>query len=475
VPSAAAPGEAPAAEATDAPKEEKKPRFTAQVETTGPCTRLIKIEVEQERVKEEVDKSYGELRKTVVLRGFRPGHVPRHVLERRFSKEVTESVRQSLVDECLEQAVKDHSLRLALPASVDYAAITLDPDKPLSFEAKLEVFPEFTIDNYKGLAVERPAVEVTEADVAQALTALRARHGSYQKVQEGAVQKGDVPVCHAIALVDGQEAWRENELPILFEDETVGDIPVPGIEAALVGAAVGDTKTFVLRLPDDFRVEALRGKDVTLEVTIDELRRVAMPEATDDWARSLHFDDLDDLRAELRSSLRRRREQEADEALHDRIADKLLELTDFDVPEGLVHRLVARAKDQQRMALLYRGVPREEIDKAIALQEKRTREASVRQCKLYFIYEKIAEAEKLFVTEDEVTQRIEAIALNYRRRPNEVKAELEAEGRLGALRQQMREEKVREFLVKHAVVTQATRAAAAAEPPTGAKPEGPAS
>jgi trigger factor len=459
--------QAAAAQAETAPPEElEEPSYTASVEETGPCTRTVKIEVAQERVQDEVEKSYEELRKTVFVKGFRPGHIPRHVLERRFGEQVRDSVKQSLVDETFEKVVEKHTLRLAMPAEIKHGEIPLEAGKPLAFEVKVEVVPQFTIDNYKGLTVERPRVEVSPEQVDRAVEGFRLRHGDYRKVEEGEAGERDIPVCHAAALHDGQEVWRGTDLGAVLTADTLGGMHVPGLKDALLGVKIGETKTFRVTLPADFKVEEHRGKEVDLEVTIDELRRFEAPEATVEWARSLRFDSLEDLRDELQDELRRQAEQDADDAVQERIAEQLLHLTDFDVPEGMVDRIVARTKDRQRVSLLYRGVPREEIDKAVERFDKQTRENSVRQCKLYFIYERLAELEKLFVTEDELTQRIQAIALNYRRRPEEVYNELETQGRLSSLRQQMREEKVRDFLVQHANIAEA----AAAAPAAAAKP-----
>ncbi|MBM4039588.1 MAG: trigger factor [Planctomycetes bacterium] len=445
-------------------------RAVASVEETGPCARLVKVEVPQARVHQEIEKSYAELRKTVSLKGFRPGHIPRHVLERRFGEQVTDAVRQTLADEGLEQASEDHKLRLAMAAKIEYKDIPLKADQPLKFEVKVEIVPEFTLEGYRGVEVERPAGKVTDDDVAAALQNFRRRHGKFEKLEEGQVQEGDVPMCHALAIQDGQEIWRENELGAFLAQETIAGIPVPGLREAMIGAAVGDTKSFQAKLPDTFRAEQHRGKEVTLEVTVDELRRLVLPEATDEWAKSLRFDDLKDLREELRDELRRSREHEADQAVHARVAEKLLEKTSFDVPEGMVERLVTQARERRRLALLYRGEAPDDIEAQLTAQDQEARDASIRQCKLYFIYDRIAEQEKIFVTEDEVTQRIQAIALNYRRRPEDVASELEREGRLSALRHEMREEKVRDFLVQNAKVTQAAdEAAAPAEPEKAAE------
>ena len=451
-------------------KEEGPPPFVSTVDETGPCARLVRVEVTKERVRQEIDSSYEELRRTVFIKGFRTGHVPRHVLERRYGADVLEGVKQTLMDEGYKAALEEHSLRPALPPDVDPKVVTLELGKPLCFEFQLEVVPEFTIDNYKGLVVQRPPVGVSEEDVERSVEALRMRRGEFKVVEGASIEEADVPVCHAVVLLDGEEAWRRNELGAHIADQTVGGLAVPGLRDALVGAKAGDSKTLKMTLPEEFPEEALRGKEVDLEVTVDEVRRFIAPEASDEWAKSLEFEGLEDLREELEDELRQRRERDADEVVRSGVDDQLLELTSFDVPDGLVERLVEGAKDRQRMALLYRGVPEAEIEKLVAEQEQRTREGSVRSCRLHFIYVQIADQEKVFVTETEMEQRIQAIALNYERRPDEVKAELEEQGRLSSLRQQMREEKVRDFLVQHAEVQEAEAPAPAPE----AEPDEPA-
>jgi len=403
-PEQASGGEA-ATEAAEAP-EEAQPTFSSEVEETGPCARLLKIEVPAETVQQEIEKSYDELRKTVFIKGFRKGRVPRHILERRFSEEVLEGVKRDLVEGKLSEAIEKHELRLVSTPSVNLDEIKLEPDHPLTFEVNVEVFPEFTIDNYTGLEVERPDTTVTDQDVAGALESLRMQHARYEKVEEGTVGEGDVPICHAIVLKDGQEVLRREELG-------ADGLKLEGLKAALLGASPGETRTFEgITLPDDLRQESLRGQTVDIQVTVDEIRRFVLPE-------------LDDLREEILDQLRLDRQRQADQAVRERIEDKLLELTDFDVPEGLVERVVARAAERQRLALLYRGVPEDKLDEEVRRLAPGTREQSIRDCKLFFILERIADQEKIFVTEDEVEQRIQAIALNYRRRPQDVQAELD--------------------------------------------------
>lgn len=457
----APPPEAAAAKPVDKEKP-KLPRATATVTEAGQCLRQLKVEVCAARVAAEVDQNYGELRKTIIIKGFRPGHAPRHVLERRFAEQVAETAKEALVKEAMEQVLEDHKLRPAVPPKIDLKEVAFDPKEPLRFEVSLEIVPDFTVEGYKGIEVERPAVAVTDQDVDRAIEAARYRAAEARVVEDGVVEERDIPVCHAIAVLDGQEVWRQSELAVSLANETIGGLPVPGLRDAMLGASPGQTKSFPVHLPDGFTAEELRGKDVTLEITLDEVRRIVLPEVTDEWAKSLGCDDVEDLRDELRDELRAAREGEADEAVHERIADRLLELARIEVPQSLVEHLVTEAIERQRAALMSRGVPPEEIEEQLAAVQGQAREAGERRCKLIFVYEQIAEREKIFVTEDEVKQRIQAIAMNYRRRPAEVEAELEREGRLAALRHQMREEKVRDFLVQNARITQA--AAPDAEP-----------
>jgi len=493
--------QAPDAEDTDAADE--GPSVSVEIVETGSCSRTLKFEVPAEIVTQEIDKSYQELRGTVFRKGFRRGRVPRHVLEHRFGQDVLKSVKQGIIDDQFQDAVKKHEIDLALAPEMDIDLIVFPGEKveapealpedadekakeraeklaarvevpagePFTFEVDIEIAPDFTLDNYKGIEVERPAVSVAEEDVDKAIDGLRLQRGSFDTIEEGTVEETDVPVVHAAALVDGDEVWRGEELGANIAGGTVAGIPVSGLKDALLGAKPGDSKTFQVTLPDDFRVKEHSGKDVDLEVTIDAIRRFTRPEVTDAWAEELGFDDVEDLREEVESDIRRQRDQDADSTVQDAIADRLLQLTDFDVPEGLVDRMVEGARDRRRMALLYQGVAQEEIEERLEGGEDEAREGVIRQVKLYFIYEKIAEQEKIFVTEDEVSARIQAIALNYRRRADEVEAEMEASGRLSSLRQQMREEKVRDYLVQEANVAGGSAPEAEAPAETGAPAE----
>ncbi|NQT87159.1 trigger factor [bacterium] len=447
------------------------PKVSVEIEETGSCSRKLKFDVPTELVKEEIDKSYDELRNTVVLKGFRKGRVPRHVLESRFGEDVLKGVKQAIIDEHFQDAVKTHDVNLALAPEIDFDTITLTAGETFVFELDVEIVPEFTLDNYKGIEVARPSVGVTDEDVDKAVDGLRLQRGAFGVVEEGEVEDTDVPVVHAAALADGEEVWRGEELGANIAGGTVAGITVPSLKDALLGAKAGDSKTFQVTLPDDFQVEDQRGKDVELEVTIDAIRRFTRPEVTDAWAEELGFDDVEDLREEVASDLRRQRDQEADTGVQDAIADRLLQLTDFEVPEGLVDRMVEGARERRRMSLLYQGTPEEQIDAMTEGGDDEAREGVIRQVKLHFMHEKIAEQEKIFVTEEEVAQRIQAIALNYRRRAEEVEAEMEDSGRLSSLRQQMREEKVRDYLVQEANISGGDAPETEAPAETGAPTE----
>jgi trigger factor len=425
------------------------------LDETGPCTRRLTIEIPQPELQKQIDESYDELRKNVFIKGFRPGHVPRHVLQRRFGDDVLDSVKESVVNESLRNAIEDHDLDLAVAPDLELDDIELDPDQPLRYEITLEVAPEFTIDNYTALAVNRPPVTVSDEDIARALDSFRQRHGSFDTLDTGTLTEGDIPVGHAVVLQGDDEIWSAEEIGANPATDSLGGIPVEGLGDVLAGASVGDTITHELTLPDTFPVEAHRGQDATLEFTLDQIRRFSLPDATDQWAQSLDFEDLDDLREEIEDELHQARQREAEDAVRRQIDDRLLELTDFDIPDGLIDRMVEERKTRLRTQLLYQGIPEDQLDDLIEQRSGESRQAAIRDARLQFIYRQIAEQEKTFVTESDLDARIQAIALNYRRRPEEVRDELDERGQLDSLRHQMRDERVRDYLVEHAEITEA--------------------
>ncbi len=424
-----------------------------RVEEVGPCKKNLHIELPAERVAEELDKSYTQLNETVTVPGFRPGHAPRWLMEGRFGDEVGDETRDTLMNEALQEAIKEHELN-PVGEPVFEEDVELVPGEPLAFSVTLEVYPDFEIDGYKGIELEKPPAVASEEEIDQEIEAVRRRFAEMKEVAEGTPQEDDLVNCD-VRLTEGDEVYRD----ITDHDIVVGRHVLIGLNPEetielLTGLTVGESAERTITLPENMPDEEKRGSEMTLELKLKGIRRPELPELTDEWAEEIGLDSVEELRDEVREGIERRKEQQASSQLEDQLMDKLAEAVDFELPEDVVKNMAKRQLARQRLQLLYRGVSNEEIEGQTETMQKKSHEDAERAAKLFFILEKVAEEERVFVTEDEVNARIEAMAARENRSAAQVRRDLEREGELSDLRASMRDEKLRSFLLEHAVITE---------------------
>jgi len=429
--------------------------FTSEVTEVGPCKLALKVQIPQDKVAQKIDEKYKELNQNVSIPGFRRGKVPRKLLEKRYGKTVMEEAKLDLVNACYEKIVADKKLNPVGEPQIELDKIELKEDAPLAFEATIEVKPTFELKEYKGIAAKRPKVEVAEADVTGAIDRVRETKAQLVPVETGACQEGDILVVDEDFTVDGKsiEKHENVRVPVTDTNALLGR-PCPQLKAALVGATVGQTRSVNLVVPDDFKDAALRGKEAELRVTVAEIKRIKLPELTEAWLKSMDFDSLDEFKEEIRRRVRAEKEREANEQVEERILEELRKLHDFAIPEGLIGANVDRVLARMHIDMEGAGMSDERIHEEM----EKSRETSHAQVAVYlknrYLLEAIADKEKVYVTEDEVEERIGRIAAANKKWPHEVKEHYESEGLLPVLRQKMREEKTSAVLREKAAVEQ---------------------
>lgn len=424
-----------------------------RVEDVGPCKKNLHIELPPERVAEELDKSYTQLNETVTVPGFRPGHAPRWLMEGRFGDEVGDETRDTLMNEALQEAIKEHELN-PVGEPVFEEDVELEPGEPLAFTVTLEVYPDFEIDGYKGIELVKSPAVASDEEIEQEIEAVRRRFADLKEVAEGTPQEDDLVLCD-VRLTEDDEVYRDitdHEI-IVGQHVLIGLNPEETVEL-LTGLTVGETTERTITLPEDMPDEDKGGSEMTLELELKGIRRPELPELTDEWAEEIGLDSVEELREEVKEGIGRRKEQQASSQLEEQLMDKLAESVDFELPEDVVKKMAERRLARQRLQMLYRGVSNEELESQAESLQKKSHEDAERAAKLFFILEKIADEERIFVTEDEVNARIDAMAAREDRSAAQVRRDLEREGELSDLRASMREEKLRSFLLEHAVITE---------------------
>ncbi|HKO44771.1 MAG TPA: trigger factor [Pyrinomonadaceae bacterium] len=423
----------------------------------SPTRKEIKIEIEPAVVREAYDRISDEYAKKAKVPGFRPGHAPRSVVRTRFKSEIRADALQELVPDAVNAAISEHT-----PSAIGQPDVQLDTtealekfgDEPLSVRVNVEVLPEVELKNYKGLEVSRKTRPVTDTDIEKMIEAFRETSATLLPVEDRPSQLGDT----VTVSVDGKFLDNPEEENIKSDDVEVtlgGEGVQQEFTDNLTGVRVDDEKTFIVAYPEDFSSKGLAGKRVEYATKVTAVRVKELPQADDEWARSLgdEVDSVETLRTKMREDLEARASHEADNNMRAQLMEKLLASHEFEVPASLVdHQTSVRLESVMRN-MMSRGVdPRnQEINWQGAREElKDQAQADIRS---QMLLERIADEEKIDVSKEEIDAEIEAIAVSSKQPVEQVRSVLTKEGGERSIANRLRNRKAIDFLVANAAVT----------------------
>lgn len=423
------------------------------VEDAGTLRKKVTIEVPRERIDAKFDEMFGELGRTAQVPGFRIGRAPKRLIEKRFGKEVSEDVRNALVGDAMGSALEDEKLKVLGQPEIKLEEIELPDDGAMSFSLEVEIEPEFDLPNYKGIEVARSKVEITDEHVEQAVQRMLAPMGKLKpidaKSQPGDVLEADVKIACAGDVSD------LTNVEVRVAPGQVEGIPLEDLAEAAAGKKSGETFTVKTKVPAGHPNERWRDKDVDIQFEVKDVKRLELPELTDELASNAGFGSPDELREAARRSMGARLEAEKQQSMRDQVCKFLLDKASFDLPEGVTARHTQRVLQRRYVEMMMRGVGREEIERNMEQLEAQAAEQAAGGLKLSFILGKLAEAEGVEVDEGEINARIAQIARSQKRRPERLRSELDSEGRLNQLTSSILEEKAIDKVLAQAKIVDA--------------------
>lgn len=439
---------------TEASQTDNLPEITATAEDSGTLKKKISVTVPRARIDAKFNQMFGELASSALVPGFRVGHAPRRLLEKRFGKDVAHDVRNSLVGESLTAAIKTTGLEKTLgEPDLDLEKIEIPEKGDMTFSFEVEVPPEFELPKLDGIKVTRPKMEVNEQNVTDYIEQLRSSRAQYAETEEAAAE-GDAIVGAARITLEGTEPIERPGLTLRVAPGQVEGLPLMDLGKELTGKKASDTVKMTVKVPDTHANEAWRGKDAAVEITVSQVRRRTLPEVNEEFAKALGFENMDDLRKFLQLRLQQRLAEDVQRSMQAQVRKYLLDNTKFDLPEGVAARHAIAVLRRRYVDLLYQGVPREQIDENLTKLQAAATEQSQTELKVMFVLDKVAEAENISVAEAEVNARIAQMAVESGRRPERLRQELESEGSLEQVELSLREEKAIAKLLERAEVTE---------------------
>ena len=397
--------------------------------------RLLEVSVPAETVQEAEEKTARRYASSVRLPGFRPGKAPTAIVRKRFKDAIRQQALESLLQEAYQEVVSREQLKVA--STPHLHDVKYDEGKPLVFELHVEVRPEVKLNRTQGFRVQRTLAAVNDDTVREQIDQLRDQRANWAPLTEKPAPGDMVTVLLATAEEDGT-------LPEGREYRIVlgGGQAIPGIEELIMRLTPGETVEDTVRWPDDFPDESQRGKSKPVRVTLQDVKRKALPELDDAFAREVgDFESLDALNAAVRQDLASHAEREADAGTRQQLIDQIIQANAFDVPPSWVTQLV----DGYMKAY---QIPEEERERFTA----EFRPVAERQVRRDIVIDTIAEQENLKATESEIDERVADVAKKRNADPGQVYASLQKAGRLQEIERAITEEKVFKFLLERNTV-----------------------
>ena len=423
-----------------------------EVENQPPGMATLRIELPPEDVRKEWDAIASNYSRYARIPGYRAGKAPRQVIEKKFRKEIQDELTKALVSKSYREAIAEKQLRVVSLA--DLGDVEFGDDRSMRFRATVVTAPEFELPEYKNIAVQLPGTEVNQAEIDTAIERLRDQVADFVDVGERELAMGDFAVIDFTGAIDGvpiseivPEASKNLHGGKKFWLHLAPENFLPNFCEQIVGMKPVDTRSVQVTFPAEFPVTELAEKKADYAVTLNEIKEKVLPAVDDAFAAKIMPDKtLADLRHTIEHNLEHEKEHEIERLKEQQVVKYLHEHISFDLPPSLLKNETRLALNELVHRNRERGVP----DELLKGKEKELIEGAgslaAQRLKTNFILHRIAEAEKIEVTREEVDERIREQAAHYNVSVEKMRKEFEEKDRINGLAEEILLGKTLDFL-----------------------------
>ena len=422
----------------------------ASAEEISPIKKKITVQIPEDEVGKEVESIYKELGRTAKIKGFRPGKVPRDILERYFRDYVKAEVVRKLIEESYPKALTETHLEPVSPPVVDPGEFA--QGKPFQYSAVIEVKPEIKLEGYTGLKIEGKREEVKDEEVEERLKALQNLHSNLKTVSETrTIQAGDFVILNYEASLNGKPL--EGGKAIDFTVEVGSGQFIPAFEEKIIGLKPEEEKEIEVTFPQDYGYQKWAGQTISFQVKIKEIKEKILPPLDDEFAKDLgDYSSLGDLKAKLTEDIKKEKELALERQLKDLVVDRLLEANPFEVPESLVEEQAKAMVSDTKLKLAAQGV----VFKNLGVSEEKLHEdykaMAPKQVRTFLILDKIADQEGIAVTDQEAEDRLKEMSERTHQKFEVVKQYYEKNGLLPEVKAGILRDRALSFLLEKAEI-----------------------
>lgn len=457
-------------------QEKLKEAINVDVEEVGTLRKKLTITVPSDTLEERRSEQFSELKRDAIVPGFRKGHAPLKLIEKRFGEDVGDQLLSQLLGSSFMAATEKIDLKTvgdplvwvnAPPendpngepterlVSVDKAIdiIKMPADGDLSYSCEVEVRPEFELPKLDEIPVEKPKLEVGDKEVQTQIDRYRAFKGQHVPVS-GKIEADDMIVTDVEIKVGDAMLYEEKNVELFARPQVVSGILLEDLGDKVEGKKAGDSVKLKADIRDDHENLDFRGKKADVSLTIQDAKRLELPPIDAEFLEAVGYDTEDELKAEVRKGLEAELDSVIKRGMRGQIGKYLLDNTKLDIPEGLSRRQTERLVAKQMVEMFRAGLSEQEVTKRVDELRAQASEDAAQELKLFFIMEKVAEEKETDITDDELNGAIAAIAQQQRKRFDRVRDDLAKGDGLTALYLQLRDDKILDELLEKAVITE---------------------
>ncbi|HET9679783.1 MAG TPA: trigger factor [Gammaproteobacteria bacterium] len=417
------------------------------VEKSGKLERRLKIQVAAERVDGEVETRLKNMMGKVKLKGFRPGKVPFKVVQQQYGDSVRAEVMENLVRSSYAEALQKEDLNPAGPPKLD--GVDMQPGQDLSYTATFEVYPEITLKGLDSIKVEKPQVDITDADETRMLEKLRQQRASWDVVERAAAE-GDQVKIDFEGLLKGEafEGNKGEDVAVVLGEGRM----LPDFEKALYGMSAGEEKSFDVKFPKDYPSKEVAGKKAKFTAQVKQVEHQELPELNEEFFSAFGMKDEAQLRAELKANMQREKEEAVQRKIKEQVLDGLLKANPVDMPAALVDEEIERVKQDtvQRMGLTQQG------GKMPDLPSELFKEQAERRVGLGLLIGDIIKQEKLTPEPAKIDALINNMAAGYEKPEEAMRAYRQDQNIMRQIEGMVLENQAVDFLLDKAKVSDKT-------------------
>ncbi len=375
----------------------------------------IEFTVPNETFEKAVNKAYLKIRNSIAVQGFRKGKAPKHIIEKKYGKNVFyDEAIDIVLSDTYPEVVKELKLDPINRPQVDFKEI--EEGKDLTFTADIEVMPEVELGQYKGIEIEKVVHNVTDEDVDNEIKKIQDKNSRMIEVTDRPVKDGDtLTIDYAGFTGDVQfEGGTAQNQTLVIGSKTF----IPGFEEQLIGKNIGEEVEVNVTFPEEYHSEDLKGKDAVFKVTVHEIKEKELPALDDEFAKDVsEFDTLDELKADTRKKLEADAKEKERMENGNKVIEKIVNDSNVEVPEVLVEREIdyqARNYEQQFRMQGFAGKEVEDLINNLVNQYKENyKEQAVLNVKTDLVMSAIIEKENIAATEEELTEELKKLGEAY--------------------------------------------------------------